>query len=77
MKKEIDLLLCDEFITFSKAVADIHTEKKAKKEELKKIYETYQAAFKDLDDKAKSLQVDFEKWKAEQNVPAEDANVAH
>jgi predicted nucleic acid-binding Zn-ribbon protein len=60
----IDYLLSDNFIEFSKNISDIYSEKKKKKEYLKQVYEKVQLEIKDLDNKAKKLNSDFESWKS-------------
>jgi len=61
--ENVDKLLSDKFIEFSELIAELHVEKKKKKEELRKIYARYQDEFKELDDKAKEAQREFEEWK--------------
>jgi len=62
-KENIDYLLSEKFIEFSQEIAAIYAEKKKKKEYLKQIYEKIQAELKDLDNKAKKLNSEFESWK--------------
>ncbi len=62
-KENIDYLLSEKFIEFSQEITAIYAEKKKKKEYLKQIYEKIQAELKDLDNKAKKLNSEFESWK--------------
>jgi chaperonin cofactor prefoldin len=64
MPDNIDYLLSENFIEFSKNIADIFSEKKKKKEHLKQIYEKIQLEIKELDNKAKKLNSEFEAWKS-------------
>lgn len=64
MPENIDYLLSENFIEFSKNIADIFNEKKKKKEHLKQIYEKIQQEIKELDNKAKKLNLEFESWKS-------------
>jgi iron-sulfur cluster repair protein YtfE (RIC family) len=59
----INLLLTDEFITFSGKIAQLHAEKKKKKQELKAFYDKIQAELGHLDDQAKAIALEFEDWK--------------
>lgn len=61
--KELDIILSDEFIVFSKSIAIIHEEKKKKKEELKKIYEHFQGDLAALDAQATAKIAEWETWK--------------
>ena len=64
MPDNVDYLLSENFIEFSKNIADIFREKKKKKEHLKQIYEKIQLEIKELDNKAKKLNLEFESWKS-------------
>lgn len=59
----INLLLTDEFITFSGKIAQLHAEKKKKKQELKAFYDKIQVELGHLDDQAKAVALEFEDWK--------------
>jgi len=61
--ESLDILLSDEFVEFSSKVKEIYATKKAKQEELRKVYDSYKAEFKELDDEARDLQIEFESWK--------------
>lgn len=71
----INLLLTDEFIAFSGKIAQLHAEKKKKKQELKSFYDKIQAELAALDGQAKAIATEFEDWKRE-NSPAEDQEEA-
>jgi len=60
MHHDADRLLSDEFVAFSQKIAELHTKKKAKKQELKTIYDQYQADIKVLEDEAQKLAKEFE-----------------
>ena len=60
---EVDLLLSDEFVEFSEKISKIHEEKKAKKAELKALYDKMKAEIETLDDNANALNDEFEAWK--------------
>lgn len=64
--KQLDFLLTDNFQEFSAKIAEIHSEKKKKKESLKQIYEKTQQELKQLDNQAKILYEEFEQWKKTQ-----------
>ena len=57
---EIDVYLSDEFVEFSKQIADIHAKKKAKQEELKHLFESAKAQIKAFDDQASKLKADWD-----------------
>ena len=59
----MDWLLSEEFVTFSQRIADIYTEKKKIKADLKDFYEKAQGKLKELEAQAQTLQEEFEKWK--------------
>jgi len=62
----MDWLLSEEFVTFSQRIADIYTEKKKIKADLKEFYEKAQGKLKELETQAQTLQEEFEKWKKNQ-----------
>jgi predicted transport protein len=80
----IELLLSDEYVDFSKKVADLHIKKKAFKDEFKAKFEELQKALKEvcknIDEEAKVLVKNWENWTAEQqkvekkNEPIRNAN---
>jgi|LakMenE18May11ns_1017448.scaffolds.fasta_scaffold9933918_1 hypothetical protein len=64
--KQLEFLLTDNFQEFSEKIAEIHTEKKKKKEAFKQVYEKTQQELKQLDNQAKSIYEEFEQWKKSQ-----------
>ena len=62
---EDNYLLTDEFIAFSTKIKSIYDTKKNKKAELKSYYDKIQAEIKELDAQAKSIEDEFNKWKAQ------------
>jgi len=65
--EDLDILLSDQFIEFSKKIAAIAEKKKVEKQEFEKVFEAFKKTMKSLDDEAKKLQKDFEKWKDDKN----------
>lgn len=63
---EIELLMSDEFIAFSKAVAAISEEKKQLEEEFKKHFEAYKESKKSLESKVSAANAKWEEWKKKQ-----------
>lgn len=61
-----NLVLSDEFVTFSAKIKEINEEKKAKKAEFKALYDKFTAEVKDLDDKAKALTEAYNAWEKSQ-----------
>ena len=83
----IELLLSDEYVDFSKKVADLHVKKKALKDEFKAKFEELQKTLKEvcknIDEEAKVLVKNWESWtsqqpqtgqKGEKNEPIRNAN---
>lgn len=66
LDKQLEFLLTDNFQEFSSKIAEIHSEKKKKKEALKQIYEKTQQELKQLDNQAKTIYEEFENWKKSQ-----------
>jgi len=66
LDKQLEFLLTDNFQEFSLKIAEIHSEKKKKKEVLKQIYEKTQQELKQLDNQAKTIYEEFELWKKSQ-----------
>lgn len=64
---DIDILLTDEFVEFSKRIEAIHNEKRKKRQELKTFYEQIQSEMKALDDEAREVVHEFEHWKKHRN----------
>lgn len=63
---ETELLLTDEFLAFSQAVASVHEEKKVLEEEFKKLFENYKNKKKELELKVSSASEKWEDWKKKQ-----------
>lgn len=63
---EAELLLTDEFVEFSKAIAEVHEEKKVLEADFKKHFEAYKASKKSLEDKVSAVSAKWEDWKKEQ-----------
>lgn len=69
MNMPANILLSDEFASFSGKVTALHEKKKEATAEFKKLYEQHKADMKALDDEAESLQNEFNKWAEAGNVP--------
>lgn len=67
-----EYLLTEEFVTFSKRIAEIFEAKKSKKLELKNFYEKIQSDLKALEEEAKEAEVEFENFKNNFNSEKED-----
>lgn len=63
---DAELLLSDEFVAFSQAVATVHEEKKVLEEEFKKHFEEYKSRKKDLESKVAQASAKWEEWKSTQ-----------
>jgi hypothetical protein len=59
MADDTSYLLTDEFVAFSKVIAEIHEKKKAKKLELKSIVNKFQQEIVDLEEEAKQAELKF------------------
>lgn len=66
MMSDAELLLTDEFVEFSKAIAEVHEEKKHLEAEFKKHFEAYKAAKKSMEDKVAEASAKWEEWKKSQ-----------
>ena len=64
-----NVYLSDEFVAFSEKIKAIQTAKKTKKDEMKKVFDSFQAELKKLDDDAKKETDVWEAFVAKQNVP--------
>jgi len=64
---DIELLLTEEFIAFTKAVAAIHEEKKIIEEEFKKYFDDYKNKKKELENKVAIANSKWEDWKKKQS----------
>ena len=58
---DVDVFLSDQYIEFSKKIAEIYTKKKTMKEEFKAKFEEFNKQLKVLDDEARKVIVE---WKA-------------
>lgn len=63
---ESELLLTDEFVEFSKAVAAVHEEKKILEEEFKKHFDEYKLKKKTFESRVAEASAKWEAWKKEQ-----------
>ena len=63
---DADLLLTDEFVAFSKAIAEAHEEKKVLEAEFKKHFENYKTVKKSIEDRVASSSAEWEDWKKTQ-----------
>lgn len=61
-----DLLLTDEFVAFSKAIATVHEEKKILEEDFKKHFEEYKNKKKELESRVSIASEKWEEWKNQQ-----------
>lgn len=64
---DAELLLTDEFVEFSKAIAEVHEEKKVLEAEFKKHFEAYKAAKKSMEDRVSEANSKWEEWKKGQS----------
>lgn len=65
---EQDMLLSDEFVEFSKAIAAIHEEKKVLEEEFKKQFDNYKAKKKEFEARVSQASLNWEEWKKTQSA---------
>jgi len=63
---EQEILLTDEFVEFSKAVAAVHEEKKALEEHFKKHFDEYKSKKKQLETRVADASAIWENFKKEQ-----------
>ena len=59
MAEDTSYLLTDEFIAFSKVIAEIHEKKKSKKLELKSLVNKFQQEINILEEEAKQAELNF------------------
>jgi len=64
MSEDTNYLLTDEFIAFSSQIREIHEKKKAKKLELKSVYDKIQEEIKALESQAKEAEAEWQKTKS-------------
>jgi len=60
---DIDIFLSDKYVEFSQKIAEIHTKKKAMKDEFKAKFEAFNKELKTMDDEARKIVAAFEEWK--------------
>ena len=65
---EQEMLLSDEFVEFSKAVAAIHEEKKVLEEDFKKQFDNYKAKKKEFEARVSEASAKWEDWKNTQTA---------
>ena len=63
---DAELLLTDEFVEFSKAIAESHEKKKTLEAEFKKHFEAYKAEKKAIEDRVHEASSKWEDWKSSQ-----------
>jgi hypothetical protein len=73
---ETELLLTDEFVSFSKEIALVHEDKKAVEEEFKKHFEEYKGKKKEFDAKVAAAHSKWEEWKKAQLSSAKKEKTA-
>lgn len=57
-----EILLSEQFVSFSSKIAALHEKKKELVAEFKKVYEEHKSQVKTIDDEAESLQNAFNEW---------------
>jgi hypothetical protein len=67
-----ELLLSDEFVAFSKTIAQVHEEKKTLEDGFKKLFDEYKARKKDMEGKVAEASAQWEAWKKEQTSPKKE-----
>lgn len=60
---ELDLLLSDEFVEFSKKIAEVHARRKAKQDEIQTLFAKAKAELSQIEAEAKGLVDDWEVYK--------------
>lgn len=63
---DAELLLTDEFVEFSRTIAEIHERKKILEEEFKKHFEAYKAEKKSIEHAVTEASARWEEWKKSQ-----------
>jgi len=63
---ESELLLSDEFVSFSKVIAAVHEEKKVLEEDFKKHFEDYKNKKKEIEALVADASSKWEEWKKSQ-----------
>lgn len=57
---DVERLLSEDFIEFSKKISELYAVKREKKQAFKIVYEQYQKDIADLEEQAKVLKTEFE-----------------
>jgi Skp family chaperone for outer membrane proteins len=60
---DTELLLSDEFVSFSKVIASVHDEKKVLEEDFKKHFEDYKNKKKEMEALVTAANAKWEDWK--------------
>ena len=63
MPDSLEFLLSDEFIEFSKKIAEVHARRKAKQEEIQAIFAVAKAELGQIEAEAKGLVDEWERYK--------------
>ena len=63
---DAELLLTDEFVEFSKTIAEAHERKKVLEAEFKKHFEAYKDAKKEIETQVSEASASWEEWKRSQ-----------
>lgn len=64
---DAELLLTDEFVEFSRTIAEAHERKKVLEAEFKKHFEAYKADKKSIEDTVTEASARWEEWKKGQS----------
>lgn len=59
-----DFFLTDEFVEFSKKIADLHERKKAAHAEFMPIYDAFKKQIAEFEEELKTLTTGWENWKS-------------
>lgn len=70
--EDLEILLSDEFVEFSRKISALAEGKKKEKQEFEKVYEAFKKKIKSYDEEAKKLQLEFEQWKKEKSKKSEN-----
>jgi hypothetical protein len=66
---DFEVFLTDEFVEFSKRIAELHAIKKQKTEEFRAIHAQFKADITELDQAAKEVATGWELWKSKFGTP--------
>jgi hypothetical protein len=64
---DAELLLTDEFVEFSKTIAEAHEKKKTLEAEFKQFFDAYKAQKKEIEDRVSTASSQWEEWKKTQS----------